>query len=604
MTGSYEKKYVFYIIFITVSIIYIVRLLYIQILTDKYKLSAKNNVLRYITLYPNRGLIYDRNNKLLVYNEPAYDIMVIPRQIKSIDTSFFCRLFSISKESFNTKLKEAKKYSLYKPSIFIKQITAEKFAKVQEYMFMFKGFYSQPRPVRKYVINTAAHIFGYISEIDKNTLKKYPSYKQGDYIGYSGIEKSYENILKGKRGVKIVVVDVHNREKGSFKNGIYDTLPVPGKDLKLSISADLQIYGEKLMKNKKGSIVAIEPQSGEILALISSPSYDPNLLVGNERSKNYLKLLKDTLKPLFNRALMAKYPPGSTFKIANALIGQQEGVLSLNTLYTCNRGYHIRGISVACHSHPSPLNLTFSLRTSCNAYYCNVFRSIIEKYPNAETGFNKWRDYVVQFGFGKKLGIDLSSELNGFVPDAKYYDRFYGKGRWNAITILSLAIGQGELGITPLQMANYAAILANKGYYFIPHIVKEIKGQKIDKKYTSLHFVNINTEYFDIVRNAMQEVVEEPWGTAHIAKIDSITVCGKTGTAQNPHGKDHSIFIAFAPKDNPQIAIAVYVENAGFGSSWAAPIASLMIEKYLKHSIKRKELEKRILEGDLIYTKK
>jgi penicillin-binding protein 2 len=389
--------------------------------------------------------------------------------------------------------------------------------------------------------------------------------------------------------------------KGSYKNGKYDTLPVPGLNIVISIDAELQAYGERLMQNKIGSIVAIEPSTGEILALVSSPAYDPNLLVGRVRTTNFQKLSEDTVKPLFNRALMAKYPPGSTFKLINGMIALQEGVIDLHTTFSCNMGYHAGGITVGCHKHSSPLDYIGSIQNSCNAYYCNVFRNILDDpaYNSVSRSFSNWRRHVVSFGFGSRLGSDLMNELPGFIPNVDYYDKYFGKNHWKSLTVISLAIGQGELGITPLQMTNMTAAIANRGYYFIPHIIKKIEGKKsIDKKFTTPHFTTINKKYFEFVVEGMEKVVTG--GTARVAYMDSISICGKTGTAQNPHGDDHSIFIAFAPKDSPRIAMAVYVENGGFGSIWAAPIARLMIEKYLTDTITIPELEVRILEGNLL----
>jgi penicillin-binding protein 2 len=420
----------------------------------------------------------------------------------------------------------------------------------------------------------------------------------GDNMGLSGVEKAYETPLRGQRGVKIVMVDVYNREKGSFEGGKYDTASVLGRSLTSSIDADLQQYGEKLMQNKIGAVVAIEPATGEILSMISAPTYDPNLLVGRNKKKNYPKMALDTLKPLYNRATMAKYPPGSTFKLLNALIGLHEGVINENTLFGCSRGFHFGGLTVGCHPHASPVNLKFSITTSCNSYYCNTFKSILQKYPKTAIGFNVWRNHVMSFGLGQKFPTDLPQESSGNVPTVKYYDKYHGSGRWNAITVISLAIGQGEMGVTPLQMANFCTVIANRGWFYPPHVIKEVDGGKIDSNLRTKRYTKIEREYFDMVVDGMRNVVMN--GTGRIAQLDSLTICGKTGTAQNPHGKDHSIFIAFAPMDKPKIAIAVYVENAGFGATWAAPIASLMMEKYLRREVKRPEMEKRIFEANLL----
>ena len=468
-------------------------------------------------------------------------------------------------------------------------------------MFKFPAFYVQTRTLRAYPEKTAAHVLGYVGEASPKVIEQNPYYRSGDHIGISGLEKEYEEVLRGKRGVKIVMVDVFNREKGKFRDGIYDSTAVAGKNLQLSLDAELQAYGEKLMQNKKGSIVAIDPRTGEVLALISMPTYDPNLLVGRRRSDNYGILSNDTLKPLFNRALMAKYPPGSTFKSINALIGLEEEVLTPNTLYSCHSGYRAGNFFMGCHAHRSPVNLEFSIQTSCNAYYSNVFRSIIDKYPTAEEGYQVWRDYVTNFGLGQKSNIDLPNELEGFVPEVAYYDRYYRKGGWKSLTIVSLAIGQGELGFTPMQMANMTATIANRGYYITPHIVRSVDGQAIESLDTAIykHESGISAKNFNEVVEAMNKVVNEGTGTQ--AKIPGIEVCGKTGTVENPHGDDHSTFIAFAPKDDPQIALSVYVENGYWGSRWAAPIAGLLIEKYLRDTITRPLIEQRMLEGDLIH---
>jgi penicillin-binding protein 2 len=572
-----------------------------QIIDESYKISAQNNSQRRQTIYPARGVIFDRNNKILVYNEPAFDLMVIPNQTKEFDTIDLCNILEINPQLLRLILQKAWNYSKYKPSIVIPQLSMETASLIEEKLYKFSGFFLQSRTLRKYPKPIAAHLLGYVGEVDDKIIQQNPYYKMGDYIGISGIEKTYEEFLRGKKGVSIYLVDVHNKIVGKFANGKYDTSATPGYNIITSIDLELQEYGELLMRNKKGSIVAIEPQTGEILSLVSSPSYNPSLLVGRKRTKNYNNLLKDTLKPLFNRALMAKYPPGSTFKIVNALIGLQEGVLTPQTTFSCSKGFSMGNIKVGCHPHPSPLDLIQSIQFSCNAYYCNTFIKILtnRKYKTTEEAFNKWREYVISFGFGQTLGTDLSYELKGNVPTSNYYNKYFGKNRWKPLTIISLAIGQGELGITPLQLANYTCILANRGYYYTPHIVKKIEGVNWDdSKFKVKHYTKIDTKYFDYIIEGMERVVLA--GTARTAKFDTLSICGKTGTAQNPHGKDHSIFIAFAPKNNPKIAIAVFVENAGFGATYAAPIASLMIEKYLTRKITRPDLEKHIIETNLI----
>ncbi len=593
-------------ILILVMLAYVGRLFQLQVIDKTYRLSASNNVLRYVTQYPARGLIYDRNGNLLVHNEAAYDVMINPRQLTAFDTADFCQILGVTREQIDESIKAARKYSLYKPSPFLKQISAQTYALFQEKLYKFPGFFVQPRTLRKYADSTAAHVLGYVGEVDERTIEENPYYTMGDYIGINGVEKTYEELLRGKKGVNVYMVDVHNRIQGSYMDGRFDTLSVAGEDIYLTLDHDLQTYGEYLMNNKIGSIVAIEPRTGEILAMVSSPTYDPSLLVGRIRSENFTRLSQDSLKPLFNRALMAQYPPGSTFKVINALIGLQEKVVSYNTQYYCDLGYHAGRITVACHSHPSPLNLPQAIQNSCNAYFCNVFRNILDNkaYGSVTEAFNQWRKHVVSFGFGDRLGSDFPNELKGNVPLSTYYDRYYGEGRWKSLTLISLAIGQGELLITPLQMANMAATISNHGYYRIPHIFKESAGgREPDARFREIHATTIDSSYFDVVVEGMDLAVNGPPGsgsTARIAAIPDIRVCGKTGTAENPHGKDHSIFVAFAPKDDPCIALAVYVENAGFGSTYAAPIASLMIEKYLKGSVSRTWLEQYIRDANLL----
>ncbi len=592
------RSSVILLIFFAIGFIFLIRLFTIQVIDDSYKVSADDNAIRKVTEYPARGLIYDRNGKLLVYNEPVYDLMIVPKQVKDIDTAQFCRLVGITPEEYMDLFRKARNYSRVKPSIFIKQLSVETYGTLQEVLFKFPGFYVQPRTLRKYPDPMAAHLFGYIGEVDTNTTRKNPYYKEGDYIGKSGIEQSYEKVLRGQRGTRTMLVDVFNREKGSFHEGKFDTAAVAGQNLTLSLDAKLQAYGEKLFQNKVGGVVAIDPSSGEILACVSSPGYDPNLLVGRMRTKNYAALLFDPTKPLFNRALMAYYPPGSTFKLINDLIAEQEGVLFPNTAYYCDGGYHMGSQTVKCDARHGSITLQMAIAHSCNTYHCYVFRSTVDqkKFKTAEEGYQNWRNHVLSFGIGKRLYSDLPQELKGNVPSIEYYDRYFGKGRWKSSTVISLSIGQGELGTTPLQMANTMCIIANKGYYYVPHIVKAISdsagisGHFQEKQYTS-----VNPKYFDIVIDGMESVVEA--GTAAGSKIKDVVVCGKTGTAQNPHGKDHSLFVGFAPKENPKIAIGIMVENGGWGSDWGAPIASLMIEKYLRDSISRPELEKRMFDG-------
>jgi len=597
-----SRKYVIMALIVLASLLLIVRLFVIQVVKDTYRLSADNNVLRYVTQYPARGLIYDRNKKLMVYNQAAYDLMVVPAQVSKIDTSEFCNLLEISTTSFRERMDEAVSYSRRAPSVFLKQISAESYARLQEKLFQYPGFYVQPRTLRKYSKPIAGHILGYVSEVDEALVKKEPYYKSGDYIGKLGIEEAYEKYLRGQRGVKIFLVDVYSRIKGSYADGRMDTIAVQGEDIVSSVDMDLQEYGELLMRNKSGSVVAIEPKTGEVLALVSSPNYDPGLLVGRIRSGNFSRLSADTAQlPLFNRAIQAKYPPGSTFKPINGLIGLQENVIAPSTVFGCNNGY----LFVACHSHSSPLDLIHGISNSCNSYFCQVYRRILEnpKYPTIEDAYSKWREYLTEFGFGKKLGIEFPNELNGLIPSPAYFDKYYGKNKWKALTVISMAIGQGEVETTPLQMANMTAAIANRGYYYIPHIVKSIgNDKKIDQKYLTRQVINIDSANFESIVLGMEQAVNgEAGATARIAALKDIIVCGKTGTAQNPHGrKDHSVFVAFAPKDDPKIAIAVYIENAGFGATYAAPVASLMIEKYLTGKVTNAWSEQRILDLNLI----
>ncbi len=596
-----NRKYVIIALVMFASMALIIRLFIIQVVKDSYRLSADNNVLRYITQYPARGLIYDRNGKPIVTNQAAYDLMVVPAQTsKIIDTTGFCNLLGITNEIFRKQMKAAVNYSRRAPSVFLKQLSVETYATFQEKMFLYPGFYVQPRTLRKYSQPVAAHVLGYVSEVDDGIIRREPYYKSGDYIGKTGIEEAYEKELRGRRGVKIFLVDVFSRIKGSYAEGKLDTLAVQGSDITSSIDLVLQEYGELLMKNKRGSIVAIEPKTGEVLALVSAPNYDPGLLVGRIRSENFAKLNADTaLEPLFNRALMASYPPGSTFKPINGLIGLQEGVITPDTHFGCENGY----LFVACHSHSSPLGLEGAVQNSCNSYFCQTFRKVLEnnRYGSITEAFNKWKSYLTEFGFGNKLGTDFVNELSGFIPAPSYYDKYYGVNRWKALTVISMAIGQGEVGTTPLQMANMTAAIANRGYYYTPHIVKYVGAERaIDEKFTTRHQISIDTANFEAIVRGMAAAVNGGAGaTATVAALSDIIVCGKTGTAQNPHGDDHSVFVAFAPKNDPKIAIAVYVENAGFGATYAAPVASLMIEKYLKGTITNKYQEQRMLELNL-----
>jgi penicillin-binding protein 2 len=596
-----DRKFVVITTFIVIGIIYLLRIFYIQVIDRSYRLSADNNVLRYVTQYPARGLIYDRNGKLLVYNEAVYDLMVIPKQIIDLDTAELCRLLDIDKAGFLQRILKAKAFSPYLASAFERQISKETFGYLEEKLYRFHGFYVQPRTLRKYPTPIGAHIFGYVGEVTPGRVETDPYYKSGDYIGVSGMERSYEKELRGKKGLKIRMVDVMNREMGSFQEGKFDTAAVMGQDLYSGLDGDLQEYGELLMANRVGSIVAIEPSTGEILCFVSSPTYDPNLLVGRVRGHNFDLLNTNPVKPLLNRALMGQYPPGSTFKMVNDMIGLEEGVLTTSMRYSC-QGTGSSPIKCT-HTHMSPLDVYNAIEQSCNPFHWQVFRSILNDpaYPTVKARYDMWRAHVLSLGFGHKLNSDLSFELSGSIPSSDQYDKIYGEGHWNAMTVRSLSIGQGEILVTPLQMANYAALLANRGFYYPPHVVKALGSERNKLDYKDKRVVcSISRENLDVIIEGMSKVVSGTHGTARWYQIDSIPMAGKTGTADNPHGKPHALYVAFAPVDNPRIAIAVVVENAGFGATWAVPIATLMIEKYITRKIKRKDVEERMLKQNLI----
>lgn len=592
-------------IFIGIAILFILRLFYIQIVDDTYKLSAENNSRRLVVKHPARGLIYDRNKKLIIANEPAYDLMVIYGQIKNLDTLQLVSILGIQKSVFVNELANASKENIYRPYPIVKQISAQTYISLQEKMHNFPGFYVQVRTVRNYIYNCGALVFGYIREVDKQNIAKDPYYEQGDYIGKIGIEKVYDSYLRGFKGAAYQQVDVKGRVKGSLEDGRHDRPSILGKDLITTIDIELQLYAEQLMKNKIGSIVAIEPSTGEILAIVSSPTFDPNLMVGQNVNKYYRILENDPYKPLYNRAIQGdRYPPGSTFKVLNALVALHEGVITPQFSVSCSGGYFAGGLHVGCHQHPSPVSLLESIQMSCNAYYCTIFRAIIDanKYGSVRNGYEVWRKHMNSMGLGITLGIDLPSERPGIIPLPTYYDKYYGKNRWKSLTIVSLSIGQGEISMTPLQMANAAAIIANRGYYYTPHVVREILDTTMDNTFKQKHITTIRPEIYEPIIEGMYRVVQGEYGaTARHIAIPGIPICGKTGTAQNPHGKDHSIFMAFAPRDNPKIAIAVYVENSGYGATYAAPIASLLIEKYITDTVKRPAWDKRMLELDLIH---
>ncbi len=598
-----SRKFILIGVMIAIAAIFTARLFYLQIVAQDYQQFAEENFLQKKIIYPSRGLLYDRNGKVLVANKTVYDLMVNPSKVKEIDTGVFCELLNITKESYKKRLSEARRYSYYRPSIFIRQVSQETYGKLQERLFNFRGFYGRPRTARQYPRKVAPHVLGYLGEVTNEELgDESDFYKMGDYRGISGLEKSYENVLRGEKGVEHILVDALNRKKGSYMNGELDIPSKSGKDLLTTLDVNLQQYGEKLMKNKIGSVVAIEPQTGEVLAMVSSPSYDPSKLVGRERADNFQKLANDPLKPLYNRTITATYPPGSTIKPLMASIGLSSGVLETSTTIPCDNGTYIGGLRLGCHEHRSPADLHYSIVTSCNSYYVHTFNRFInqDKFETVEEGYNNWYQKVHQFGFGKSLGIDLPNEKKGSLPQASYYNEVYGEGRWKAPTVISLAIGQGEMGSITLQLANYASILANRGYYYTPHLGKKIEGEEANLKQTyEKHTVSVDTTQFEPVVEAMYDVIEKGTGR-YYGQIEGIDVCGKTGTVQNPHGDDHSLFIAFAPKENPQIAVAVIIENAGYGSVWAAPTNTLMIEQYLKDTVERKQIEDRILEANFV----
>lgn len=581
-------------------VIFTSRLVYLQLFDESLKLSAENNVIRRLKDYAPRGHIYDRHNRLIVGNQSAYDLMVIPSQVRDLDTSAFCEHFHMDREDLRKALKKAVVYSRLKPSVVIKQMMHSEYAAVQEKLVFYPGFFFQRRLLRSYQYDGAANIAGFIGEVSEAFVRNNPEYARGDFYGVAGIEKSYESTLRGKDGVRRIVVDVHNREKGQFEGGLYDTLPVSGSHLTATIDIELQRYAERLMANKRGGVVAIDPQTGELLVVASSPTFDPNLLVGRDRNRNYVELYRDSVdKPLFDRALLAEYPPGSPFKILNALIGLQVGAITPNTQYTCGGGFRHGSLFVRCKcgtGHPLPLKA--GIYKSCNNYFCTTYKNIIERHKRAPVGLQNWNAHVKSFGMGEFFNNDLPTGRRGLVPDSTYYNNVYRTNRWKAVSTISNGIGQGELLVTPLQLANLAAAIANRGYYYTPHIVSHIDGEPItDPHFTQPKYTMVDSIHFETVIEGMFEVFEQ--GTARLSRIEGIAMCGKTGTAENPHGQDHSIFMAFAPRDNPKIAIAVFIENGYWGSRWAAPIASLVMEKFLTGEIKRPEMEKRMLEGSL-----
>lgn len=604
-----KRKFVIGGVAILVVLIYIARLFVLQIISEDYKKNADSNAFLNKIQYPSRGIIYDRNNKLLVYNQPAYDVMVVMKEIENLDTLDLCETLHITKEYFvkrMTDIKDRSKnpgYSRFTHQLFMVQLSAEETGVFQEKLFKFPGFYVQPHSVRRYSFNSAAHVLGDIGEVSVSNIEDDEYYQKGDYVGKQGVEKFYEKELRGHKGVEILLRDAHGRIQGKYMNGRLDRRPVPGKNLRLSIDIDLQRFGEKLMGSKIGAIVAIEPETGEILCLVSTPTFNPADMVGRQRGKNHMALEQDPFKPLFNRALMASYPPGSTFKPAQSLVFLQEGIITPSTSFPCYHGFVVPGLRVGCHSHPSPLPLVPALATSCNSYFCWGLYKMIgnKKFLRPDSALTVWKDHMVSMGFGYKLGIDLPGEKRGLIPNSKFYDKIYGEGRWNGLRIIHTAIGQGEILLTPLQIANLGATIANRGHFITPHVVKKIYGGKLDSTYLYPRHTTIDPKYYDYIVAGMRGAVEH--GTCTTANyMPDVPICGKTGTAQNK-GKDHSVFMGFAPMNKSKIAICVYVENGGWGATYAVPIGALMIEHYLKGKIapEREAMVERISNAVISY---
>ena len=589
--------------------ILIAKIFYIQIIDDRYKIDASNNSMVYDIIYPTRGVIYDRNGKIIVGNKVAYDILVTPKEVTEFDTLLLASVLEVEPDFIRSKMAEYRKNRRrigYQSVIMMKQLSAEKYMKFSEIQYKFPGFRGQVRSIRDYPFNAGGNLLGYVSEVDQAYISRHPGeYRPGDYAGKTGLEAAREADLKGEKGYHIYLRNSHNQIQTRYKDGEMDKEAIPGKDIVTTIDADLQQYGQLLMQNKVGSLVAIEPSTGEILTMVSSPGIDVEMLA--DIGKHYKEIVSDPHKPMFNRAVQAPYPPGSVFKLVNGLIGLEEGVLKPEYTYPCNKGYYFGKHKLGCHAHRSPLDLEDAIMMSCNGYFCYVMRNILEnrKYRSQAEALDKWHDYVSSFGFGHKLGSDFPAELGGTIPTSNYYNKIYGKGGWKFTTVISISIGQGEIGVTPLQIANMCATVANRGYYYIPHIVKDSDSLRIDDKFREKQYTMVDTTNFKKVIKGMWKAVNSGFGsggTASIAAVKGLDICGKTGTAQNPRGADNSVFICFSPMDNPKIAVAAYVENAGFGATWSAPIASLLVEKYLTGQIsdERKPLEERMLNGDLM----
>lgn len=596
--GLEYRRYVIAGVAIFIVTVYIIRLFTLQIMSDDYKKNADSNAFLKKVEFPARGVISDRNGKLLVYNQNAYDIMVVMNEEKGrLDTTEFCNSLGITKEFFNKRMEEIKDrnknpgYSRFTQQLFMSQLSEKEFSVFQEKIYRFPGFYVQRRSVRQYTMPYAAHVLGDVAEVSAADIEEDSYYQPGDYIGKMGVEKSYEKQLRGEKGVQIMLRDAHGRIQGSYMNGKFDRRPVPGKDLTLSLDIKLQALGERLLEGKIGSIVAIEPSTGEVLCMVSSPTYDPRTVTGRKRGKMHAMLSRNPWKPLLNRSIMGMYPPGSTFKTTQGLTFLTEGIIGPGTSFPCHHGFYCRGLHVGCHGHASPISLVPAIGTSCNGYFCWGLYYMLgnrKKYKNVQEGMNTWRDYMVSMGFGYKLGIDLSGEKRGLIPNAQYYDKAY-RGSWNALTVISIAIGQGEVLLTPLQIANLGATIANRGYFYTPHVVKKVKGEQLEAKFREKHYTKASRRAYEYIVAGMRRAVTG--GTCRAADRADYEVCGKTGTAQN-HGQDHSIFMGFAPMNNPKIAIAVYVENGGFGADYGVPIGALMMEQYIKGKLSP-ESEKR-----------
>ena len=596
--GLENRKYVIGGVAIFIVVVYIIRLFTLQIMSDDYKKNADSNAFLKKIDYPSRGVITDRNGKLLVFNQPSYDIMVVMNEAKGrLDTLDFCQTLGITREEFDKRMETIKDrsknpgYSRFTQQLFISQLSDKDFSIFHEKIFRYPGFYIQRRSIRQYQYPVAAHVLGDVAEVSPADIEEDDYYQPGDYIGKLGVERKYEKQLRGEKGVQILLRDAHGRIQGSYMNGALDKRPVPGKNLTLGIDYDLQALGERLMEGKIGSIVAIEPTTGEVLCMVSSPNYDPRIMVGRARSKNHRRLSTDPMKPLLNRSIMGQYPPGSTFKTTQGLTYLSEGIINPSTPFGCSHGFYFRGLHVGCHGHASPLSIVPALSTSCNAFFCWGLYYMIgnrSKYGSVQNAMNTWRDYMVSMGFGYKLGIDLPGEKRGLIPNAEFYDKAY-RGSWNGLTIISISIGQGEVNATPLQIASLGATIANRGYFYVPHVVRKVQGEPLDTTYTTRHYTKATKKAYDYVVEGMRASVLG--GTCRaLAKYDFMA-CGKTGTAQN-RGHDHSVFMGFAPMNNPKIAVAVYVENGGWGADYGVPLGGLIMEQYIHGKLSEESKKK------------